>query len=79
MIEKNVENLKLILLLTYLIIMGFKTTLSRASTITNSLRTTVPSGIISHFDLEEGDKLNWTLKPGKGELIILIKPEKMKK
>ena len=54
--------------------MGFKTTVSKASSKTNSLRTTVPSGIINHFNLVEGDKLDWTLKAENGNLIIVIKP-----
>ncbi len=58
--------------------MRFKTTVSKASSITNSLRTTVPSAIINHFNLVDGDKLDWTLKAEKGELIIIVKPEKSK-
>jgi len=72
MVEKIISKLSFI----KLIIMGFKTTLSKASTKTNSLRTTVPSGVISQFNLEVGDKLDWKLEAGKGELKIIIKPEK---
>jgi len=61
-----------------LITMGFKTTVTKASTITESLRTTVPAGIVHQFDLKDGDKLDWTLKAGKGEIIIIVKPEKNK-
>lgn len=56
--------------------MGFKTTITKASTITNSLRTTVPAGIVHQFDLKDGDKLDWTLKIEKGEITIIVKPEK---
>lgn len=56
--------------------MGFKTTIAKASTIANSYRTTVPAGVMSHFNLKEGDKLDWTLKAENGELIIIVKPEK---
>ena len=59
-----------------LITMGFKTTITKASTITESLRTTVPAGIVHQFNLKGGDKLDWTLKAGKGEIIIIVKPEK---
>jgi len=56
--------------------MGFITTIAKASTIANSYRTTVPAGVMSHFNLKEGDKLDWTLKAEKGKLIIIVKPEK---
>ena len=59
-----------------LINMGFKTTVTKASTITNSLRTTVPAGIVHQFNLKDGDKLDWTLKIEKGEITIIVKPEK---
>jgi len=58
--------------------MGFKTTVTKASTITNSLRTTVPAGIVHQFNLKDGDKLDWTLKVGRGEIIIIVKPENKK-
>ena len=58
-----------------LITMGFKTTVTKASTITESLRTTVPAGIVHQFNLKDGDKLDWTLEAGKGEIIIIVKPE----
>ncbi|MCX6822238.1 MAG: AbrB/MazE/SpoVT family DNA-binding domain-containing protein [Candidatus Aenigmarchaeota archaeon] len=56
--------------------MGFKTTLTKASTITNSLRTTVPAGIIQQFNLKDGDILDWTLKAEKKEIMIIVKPIK---
>jgi len=58
-----------------LIIMGFKTTIAKASTIANSYRTTVPAGIMSHFNLKEGDKLDWTLKAENGNLVVIVTPE----
>ena len=58
--------------------MGFKTTIAKASSTTNSLRTTVPRVIISQFNLKSGDKLDWTLKVEGGALIIIVKPEKNK-
>jgi len=61
-----------------LIIMGFTTTIAKASTIANSYRTTVPAGVMSHFNLKEGDKLDWTLKAENGKLIVIVKPEKSK-
>lgn len=56
--------------------MGFKTTIAKASTITNSYRTTVPAGIMSQFNLKDGDQLDWTLKAENGNIIVIVKPEK---
>jgi bifunctional DNA-binding transcriptional regulator/antitoxin component of YhaV-PrlF toxin-antitoxin module len=57
--------------------MGFKTTIAKASTISNSFRTTVPAAIINQFNLKDGDKLDWTLQVENGKLIIFIVPEKI--
>ena len=56
--------------------MGFTTTIAKASSIAHSFRTTVPAGIMNHFNLKEGDKLDWTLKADNGELIVIVKPDK---
>lgn len=56
--------------------MGFKTTIAKASTISNSYRTTVPAGIMSQFNLKDGDQLDWTLKAENGNIIVIVKPEK---
>jgi len=61
-----------------MISMGFKTTIARASSVANSLRTTVPSGIVNQFNLKDGDKLDWTLKAEDGDIIVIVKPEKMR-
>jgi bifunctional DNA-binding transcriptional regulator/antitoxin component of YhaV-PrlF toxin-antitoxin module len=54
--------------------MGEKTTLTKASSKSDSLRTTVPTGIVSHFDLKEQDQLDWSIEVQEGKLIIVIKP-----
>lgn len=59
--------------------MGFKTTIAKASTISNSFRTTVPAAIINQFNLKDGDKLDWELKAENGNLIVILKPEKKAK
>jgi len=59
-----------------MIIMGFKTTIAKASTISNSFRTTVPAAIINQFNLKDGDKLDWELKAENGKIIVIVKPEK---
>jgi bifunctional DNA-binding transcriptional regulator/antitoxin component of YhaV-PrlF toxin-antitoxin module len=56
--------------------MGFKTTIAKASTISNSFRTTIPAAIINQFSLEDGDKLDWELKAENGNLIVIVKPQK---
>jgi antitoxin component of MazEF toxin-antitoxin module len=56
--------------------MGEKTTLTKASTKSESLRTTVPSGIVKQFYLTEGDQIEWEIKVADGKLAILIKPIK---
>lgn len=54
--------------------MGEKTTLTKASSKSDSLRTTVPSGIVSHFNLTEHDQLDWNIEVKEKKLIIVIKP-----
>ena len=54
--------------------MGEKTTLTKASSVSESLRTTVPSGVVSHFNLREQDQLDWNIEVKEGKLIIIIKP-----
>lgn len=56
--------------------MGEITTLTKAATRTTSLRTTVPASIVRQFDLESGDRLDWSLKVESGEMIIVVKPMK---
>lgn len=56
--------------------MSFKTTLNKASTLSDSLRTTVPAAIINQFNLKEGDILDWELKIKKNSFIVTIKPIK---
>ena len=55
---------------------GEITTLTPATSDSKSLRTTVPIGIVRQFKLEEGDKLNWTMEVRKGELIVVVIPER---
>jgi antitoxin component of MazEF toxin-antitoxin module len=59
--------------------MGFRTTIAKASTISNSFRTTVPAAIMNQFNLKDGDKLDWSLEVTDGSLMIIIHPEKKKR
>ena len=52
--------------------MGEITTLSRATSKSDSLRTTVPKGIVRQFNLKEGDKLKWELRAKGDKLVIVV-------
>ncbi len=54
--------------------MGEKTTLTKASSKSESLRTTVPAGIVNHFNLKEQDQLDWNIEVQEGKLIIVVSP-----
>ncbi|GAB6102289.1 hypothetical protein JCM16138_15120 [Thermococcus atlanticus] len=56
--------------------MGERTTLTKATPRSNSLRTTVPIFIVKQFGLNEGDMLDWELGVFNGELLIIVKPVK---
>jgi bifunctional DNA-binding transcriptional regulator/antitoxin component of YhaV-PrlF toxin-antitoxin module len=56
--------------------MGEVTVLTKATSKSRSLRTTVPMGIVKQFNLSEGDKLSWEIRAERGELIIVVKPLK---
>ncbi len=44
-----------------------------------SLRTTVPAGIVRQFGLKEGDKLEWNIETRKNKLIIVVTVPKEEK
>lgn len=50
------------------------TTLAKQTSKSESLRTTVPSGIVRQFGLKEGDKLEWNIETRKNKLIIVVTP-----
>lgn len=56
---------------------GQITTLTKANKTSQSLRTTVPMGIIKQFGLREGDKLKWRLEAMNNKLVIVIEPVKV--
>ena len=56
--------------------MGEITVLTKATSKSKSLRTTIPIGIVKQFNLSEGDKLNWEIRAEGGELIIVVRPLK---
>ncbi|ADC65736.1 hypothetical protein Ferp_1587 [Ferroglobus placidus DSM 10642] len=56
--------------------MGEITILTKATSKSKSLRTTVPIGIVKQFNLSEGDKLKWEIRAENGKLIIVVTPLK---
>jgi bifunctional DNA-binding transcriptional regulator/antitoxin component of YhaV-PrlF toxin-antitoxin module len=58
--------------------MGETTSLTKATTKSKSLRTTIPMGIVKQFNLSEGDKIDWEIRAEEGKLIIVVKPVKGK-
>lgn len=58
--------------------MGEVTVLTTATSKSKSLRTTIPVGIVRHFNLLKDDKLRWEIRAEGGELIIVVKPLKQK-
>jgi bifunctional DNA-binding transcriptional regulator/antitoxin component of YhaV-PrlF toxin-antitoxin module len=56
--------------------MGEVTVLTKATSRSKSLRTTIPIGIVKQFNLSVGDKLSWEIRAEGGGLIIVVKPLK---
>lgn len=56
--------------------MGERTVLTRATSKSDSLRTTVPRGIVKQFDIQERDLLEWRLEVKGSRLMIEVKPIK---
>jgi bifunctional DNA-binding transcriptional regulator/antitoxin component of YhaV-PrlF toxin-antitoxin module len=48
------------------------TTLAKQTSKSDSLRTTVPAGIVRQFGLKEGDKLEWNIESKKNKLVIVV-------
>jgi len=53
--------------------------ITRATSKSKSLRTTIPMGIVKQFNISEGDKLDWEIRAENGELVIIVKPIKVLK
>lgn len=51
---------------------GEETTLSLNSSKRSSLRTTVPMSLVRQWNLQVGDKLDWTIKVCDGELVAAV-------
>ena len=48
------------------------TTLAKQTSKSDSLRTTVPAGIVRQFGLKEGDKIEWNIETRKNKLVIVV-------
>jgi len=57
--------------------MGDITSINKATSTNQSLRTTIPKRIVNQFGLTYNDKLDWIIKAEGGELVIQVKPIKM--
>jgi len=57
---------------------GQKSVLVNARANSRSLRTTVPAGIVSQFNLREGDQLDWSLRAEGDKLILIVTPLRTK-
>ena len=52
--------------------MTLESTVSLAKAGTNSLRATLPQGIVSYLNLKAGDKLEWTMNDRNGERFVIV-------
>ncbi|HEV2193072.1 MAG TPA: AbrB/MazE/SpoVT family DNA-binding domain-containing protein [Nitrosopumilaceae archaeon] len=59
--------------------MDLESTASTARTGTNSLRVTVPEGIVAFLGLDVGDKLQWIMDTDKTERVVIVKKKKAKR
>jgi hypothetical protein len=53
---------------------GEVTIIASATPKSQSLRTTIPLGIVRQFGLKEKQRLNWTIKISDNEMVIVVKP-----
>lgn len=52
--------------------MDLQSTASIAKIGTNSLRATIPQGIISYLDIQTGDKLKWRMIENSGKRAVIV-------
>jgi len=56
--------------------MSLDSTIGVAKKGTNSLRATVPEGIVAYLDLKSGDKLEWRMDMIKGKRVVTVRKVK---
>jgi len=52
--------------------MSLETSISIAKSGTNSLRATVPEGVVAYLGLQAGDKLEWRMEIDKGQKVVVV-------
>ena len=52
--------------------MDLQSTVSIAKVGTNSLRATIPQGIVSYLDIQAGDKLKWKMIEKSGNRAVVV-------
>jgi antitoxin component of MazEF toxin-antitoxin module len=57
--------------------MGTVTKLTPAVSKKESLRTTVPRGIVQQLNLTSGDSLDWQIDKIENELVVIVRPIKV--
>ena len=56
--------------------MVLESTVGVAKAGTNSLRATLPQGIVSYLDLKPGDKLEWIMNDKNNDRVVLVSKKK---
>ena len=54
---------------------GEVTIIASATPKSQSLRTTIPLGIVRQFGLKEKQRLNWMIEVRDNKMVIVVKPE----
>lgn len=54
---------------------GEVTIIASATPKSQSLRTTIPLGIVRQFGLKEKQRLNWTIRVNENKMVIEVTPE----
>jgi hypothetical protein len=60
-------------------LLGEQTTLVKASSKFESLRTTVPRSIVKQWKLNEGDRLDWSWEILNGKMVLVVSRGSRKK
>ena len=55
--------------------MSETTVLSKATSKSDSLRATIPKGIVRQFRLKPGDKLEWEMVARNNKLVLVVTPK----
>jgi len=53
--------------------LGEKTRVAKAQSKSDSIRSTIPTGIATHLKINEGDELDWSLEIIKNEMVAVVR------